>query len=408
MTRIDCECCGSVGQLKFLNFNQLPLSGVFRSMPGEAEQRIDLTFDLCQQCGLVRQIADSGPREYAAVTRSTTLQFPTYVHDLLETLKQSGVGPDDLVLEIGCNDGLFLSALRDAGFKNLLGVEPSQVLAAVARTRGHTVVCDYFGLDLVALLLQQHGAAKALICRHTLEHVPKPDQFARAIAQCLVDQDGLALVEVPDGAAIPELLNVYEFWDEHLFYFSANNLRRLLGRNGLQVVDLALQPHLATRNLLVWCKKAAPQTWLDVEDAGDAACVALWQRLLPRWSVFKAHFSSAVQQAPKPIYAIGASHSQTNLINYAGLGPHIDFFIDDDSAKVGRLPPVAGSHATILSTQQFEMSAKTGTLLQTGFGYDAWTRRLCGSAAVNGMTVLAPQDFVDGSMGILRSPTDVG
>jgi methylation protein EvaC len=286
-----------------------------------------------------------------------------------------------------------MSALRDAGFNRLVGIEPSQDLAEAARARGHKVVCDYFGPELLPKLLAEYGPARAVICRHTLEHVPHPAAFVAALAQCLDGDQALALVEVPDGSAIPDLLNVYEFWDEHLFYFSQNNLMRLLQRAGLEVTETAVQQHLETRNLLAWCKKA---NTVGVQPFGsqDAACVALWQSLPARWEAFKAGFTQALSKTPGPVYAIGASHSQTNLVNYAGVGKQVDFFIDDDAAKVGRLPPVAETRNVIISTKDFEVSAKGGTIIKTGFGYENWTQKLCGLALARDMTVLDLKDFI--------------
>lgn len=393
MNSVPCQCCGSPNLQPLVGFAEIPLTGLFRCSADMPLPRIDVTLEFCSQCGLVRQMAGSGPREYVEVTRSTSLQFPVYVHALIGKLRSSGIGPNDLVLEVGANDGLFMTALRDAGFNNLVGVEPSQDLAAVAQAKGHTVVCDYFGPGLVPALLAAHGPARAVICRHTLEHVPQPDAFVAALAQCLDGGNALALVEVPDGSAIPDLLNVYEFWDEHLFCFSPNNLARLLQRAGLQVVETVIQPHLETRNLLAWCKKADAIRVPDFNDE-DSKCVALWQRLPARWHAFKAGFSDALAQAPSPVYAIGASHSQTNLINYAGVGKRVDFFIDDDPTKVGLFPPVAETRVAIVSTAQFEASAVGGTLVKTGFGYEKWTQKLCAHALACGMTVVDPKDFI--------------
>ena len=381
------------GTQSLLDFERVPLTGIFRKSNDLAFPRIDLCLELCIHCGLVHQRAGCGPREYIEVSRSTSLQFPAYVHALIGKLKESNVGTDDLVLEVGANDGLFMSALRDAGFNNLVGVEPSQDLAEIARAKGHTVVCDYFGPELVPGLLAKHGQARAVICRHTLEHVPKPAAFVDALVMCLDGDQALALIEVPDGLAIPDLLNVYEFWDEHLFYFSQNNLVRLLERAGFEVLDTNLQPHLETRNLLAWCKKAKTTT---VQPIGpeDAACVVLWQSLPARWDVFKAGFAQALSETPGPVYAIGASHSQTNLVNYAGAGRMVDFFIDDDAAKVGFFPPVTDARNPILSSSKFEASAKAGTLIKTGFGYEKWTQKLCSLAQARGMTILDPKDVI--------------
>jgi len=394
MSERPCNCCGMKGVQPLLDFAGVPLTGLFRKSADVAYPRVDLGLHLCNHCGLVRQKHGSGSCQYVEVTRSTSLQFPAYVHALIAKLKEEGIEQDDLVLEVGANDGLFMSALHDAGFNNLVGVEPSQDLAAAAQGRGHTVVCDYFGPELVPALLAEHGPAKAVICRHTLEHVPAPDAFVGALAQCLDGDQAVALVEVPDGSAIPDLLNVYEFWDEHLFCFSQNNLTRLLQRAGLEVVETALQPHLETRNLLAWCKKAKPPQFEQPLGQQDADCVALWQSLPARWEAFKFGFADALSNAPRPIYAIGASHSQTNLVNYAGVGRLIDFFIDDDKAKVGLFPPVLEARNTILSSEQFEASAKGGTLVKTGFGYEKWTQKLCSLALARGMTILDPKNYI--------------
>ena len=394
MSVILCNCCGDHSFTPLLSFHGVPLTGLFRKSLDTSLKRIDLSFELCGRCGLIRQKAGSGLREYIKVNRSTGLQFPVYVHALIGKLKASGIGADDLVLEVGANDGLFMSALRDVGFTNLVGVEPSQELAKAAQGRGHTVVCDYFGPDLVQHLRAKYGPARAVICRHTLEHVPHPDAFVAALAQCLEDNHALALVEVPDGSAIPELLNVYEFWDEHLFCFSKNNLVRLLQRSGFEVLETVLQPHLETRNLLAWCKKAAVDQMRQF-GPDDAQCVALWQNLPSRWSKFKTAFALALAQTPRPVYAIGAGHSQTNLVNYAEVGQYVDFHIDDDVAKSGLFAPALGARNAILSTAQFEHSAQGGTLLNTGFGYEKWSKKLCTFALARGMTVLNPQYFIE-------------
>jgi len=393
MNKIECNSCSDSVLLPFLSFPNVPVSGHFKLSSARGSRCVSLSLELCNKCGLVLQRDDIRFKDYVEVTRPTALQFPAYIHSLINKLFEVGVGYGDLVLEVGSNDGLFMSALRKAGFTNVIGVEPSQELAAIANSRGHRVVCDYFDPKLVPKLLEDYGAARAVICRHTLEHVPQPDAFLDALAQCLDGDKAVALVEVPDGSAIPELLNVYEFWDEHLFYFSQNNLVRLLQRAGLKVLETTLQPHLETRNLLAWCKKSSTSQ-VDPFGPADAACIALWQSLPARWDVFKAGFAQALSQAPRPVYAIGASHSQTNLVNYAGVGEMVDFFIDDDTAKVGLYPPVREARNPILSSLQFEVSAHGGTLLKTGFGYEKWTQKLCDLAQARGMTVLDPKNYI--------------
>ena len=392
MSARPCPCCGTLRFEPLLSFKGVPMSGVFRKAATDPLPRLDLDFELCSNCGFARQVASSIPRDYAEVTRATALQFPAYVHDLVARLRESGIGENDLVLEVGANDGMFLDVLHRAGFKRVVGVEPSQQLANAARARGHTVICDYFGPGLVPQLASEHGVAQAVICRHTLEHGPEPLAFVRALRQCLADEGSIALVEIPDGSAIPDLMNVYELWDEHLSYFSPGNYRRVLAGGGLSVVETAVQPHLDTRNLLAWCRPAGAAA-NPGQSESDRRSVALWKSLPPRWERFLAGFVQALRSAPGPVYAIGASHSQSNLINFSGVGQWVDSYIDDDAAKLGRLPPVSEARSGISSTADFERNARSGSLVATGFGYPRWTERLRAHANAHGMTIIDPQLF---------------
>lgn len=352
-----------------------------------------LGFELCAACGLVRQSGGAGPRDYSGTDRATARQFPSYGGELIAKLQSLGVGPEDLVLDIGSNDGSFLEALRGAGFRRVVGVEPSRRLAEDGRARGFAVENDYFAPQIVPRLVATHGHARAAVCRHTIEHVPDPGAFVSALRACLDAKTGVALIEVPDGSAIPELMNVYELWDEHLYCFCAENLTRLVERAGMRVLEIQVQPHLDTRNLLLWCGIG--------EGAGFAGagrnCVSLWRGLEHAWARFRARLEAAVKVAPRPLYLIGGSHSQYNFANYAGIGPLVDRFIDDDAAKIGRFPPVEGGSPSIISTAQFEASARGGTVLKTGFGYPKWTARVSEHAARHGMRVLDPGDFLERS-----------
>ena len=343
-----CPCCGGRGFEPLIDFGEVPVSGHYRVDPEYRPQSARLAFEVCAECGLVRQADLAAPRDYSGTTRPTARQFPAYGTELIARLTSLGVRADDLVLDIGSNDGSFLEALRAGGFARLAGVEPSAQLAEQARKRGFTVESDYFGPELVARLLERYGPARAVICRHTLEHVPDPFAFVAALHRCM-GPDAVALVEVPDGSAIPELMNVYEFWDEHLYCFCAENLGRLIGRAGMSVFETQVHSHLETRNLLVWCGTGAMAAQ-EASALSDRDCAALWRLLVPEWEGFRARFGAAVRGTPMPVYMIGGSHSQYNLASYAGIGGLVHYMIDDDPEKVGRIPPISEGSPSIIST----------------------------------------------------------
>lgn len=394
---MKCPCCKSDELEPLFDFGLMPQTGRFRSQATGSLKTNSLAFALCLQCAYVRRVEYEQDIDYSEVSRSTSLQHPNYADMLIEKLHQLGVAKSDLILEVGANDGVFLDSLFKAGFSNLVGVEPSLELSTIARGKGHSIICNYFSQNLVSSFLGEYGTPKLVICRHTLEHVPDPYEFLNSISQVLSDNYSLLLLEVPDGMAIPELLNIYEFWDEHVSYFSLNSLEKLLGRTHIKVLEAIVEPHLATRNLVVWgsLSEVRHGAWEPDYTEADSNTVKAWRECKLRWGRFKQSLASAIEAAEHPLYVIGASHSQTNLVNYLDVGGCIDFFIDDDEKKIGRFPAVVGSNAAVITTDEFERKSTGGTIIDFGFGYTAWVKRLTTHARNKQIAVIDPQEYFE-------------
>ncbi len=385
-----CPCCGENKFFEVAAVFETPVSGIFRKLASEPQPRHALAFDACTTCGLLRNRQFASPPSYEEKPRATDRQFPKY-HDALLSLIGASVKPTDLIVEIGSNDGTFLDLLMRNGFGNTYGVEPSSTLAEVSRVRGFQTESGYFGQELVRGLLDRHGPVKMAVCRHTLEHVPDPASFVSALRELLIPGSACALIEVPESSVIAERMNFVELWDEHLYYFTAATLRRLFERNGLTVRAEAVYPHLDTRNLVMvvapaeGCADNAPKMAYVNE-------LALWQDFSHRFKTTSAQLFRVMRDAERPLYLIGASHPQCNFVSYLGVDDCVDFMIDDDLNKHGKLPSIRSEHVCVLSSAEFMACADGGTLLMSGFGYPAWTDRLVNIALSRGMRVIDPSN----------------
>ena len=391
----NCPCCDFNKFQPLFHFLEIPQSGIFLENDSLSKiTKYDLLFELCLICGILRQITVTKPKNYIDVNRSTALQFPKYIDQLIESIKDSNIKFDDFIVEIGSNDGLFIEALKNHGFKNILGIEPSKELYNVSTKKGLSILNNFFSETLASQILNNYGAPKLVICRHTLEHVPDPRSFVSSIRKSFGDKDGILLLEVPDGSAIPEFLNIYELWDEHLFYFFPNNLTRLLELSGFKVNKLEQVPHLDTRNIISW--SSISQNILNPFDIteSDVRCVNQWKNLKIRWDNLVNNLIIKVKKIPRPIFVIGASHSQTNFINFSGLYNFVDFLIDDDSFKSGKFAALKKNPKKIISTKEFEAINTEGSIIKTGFGYKKWTARLCIHAQKNNMEILDPKNLI--------------
>jgi SAM-dependent methyltransferase len=102
-------------------------------------------------------------------------------------LDLSGIGPTDVVLDVGCGNGRYLERLRLRGHTGgLLGLDNSPGMAAVASVHAPIAVADAQALPV------RDSRVDVVICAHMLYHVP---DRARAIGE-------LRRVLRPGGSAV--------------------------------------------------------------------------------------------------------------------------------------------------------------------------------------------------------------
>lgn len=132
-------------------------------------------------------------------------------------------------LDIGCGVGHYL-ALAQAHFSQLVGVEPSLTGVQASREKGFEVIHDYFheGLSF-------DDRFDAITIIEVLEHLEQPTVFLRQVANLLHD-DGVLLVEVPNGQRIMEQQLFYNLCTDHIQYFSVTSLVELARQAGLTVI----------------------------------------------------------------------------------------------------------------------------------------------------------------------------
>ena len=227
-----CQVCGGA-QVRHLFSNTM-----------SALAEVDLSYEVgdCSQCGFSFAYVLPDDATYqcyyrtlskydvsATLSESDQLRF-----DALVRLVQSRLGPESLLVDIGCGEGALLSKLKTAGYTQLFGVDPAPHAPEVAlRKYGLDTVRTGF-LDNAAELVplaQADGVCIAAV----LEHLPN----LRADLQQLLGQlkPGCTLViEVPTLELFDAVQGepYGEFSLEHVNYFCRDALSQLLTSLGWQ------------------------------------------------------------------------------------------------------------------------------------------------------------------------------
>jgi SAM-dependent methyltransferase len=327
-----------------------------------AEPTYPLRVGFCHSCGHVQLLDRVPPREmfddYLYVSSaSDTLR--AHFDELSETLvRRHQLQPDDLVIDVGCNDASLLGSFARFGVRTL-GVDPARNLEAFARERGIDRYTGYFGAATAGEIASRWGRAALITATNTFPHIPDLDDFLVGIDRCL-RRGGAFVIEAH------YLLDLLEqgAWDtvyhEHVSYWALGPLVRLAGRHGMEVVRAEHLPihHGQLRATLMRREEGRPD---------DSVAELLERERRARIDKFETYvaFARRVARAREElgrlladlraggarVAAYGAPAKGNTLLSYLGLGPDVVEYVADRSPlKQGRYTP--GTHIPVVAPER--------------------------------------------------------
>jgi len=227
----------------------------------------------CVSCSLILQAPADPVAEIEQSYRS--VEDPVYLReepgrvrtfDLLldEIGEMRGAGR---LLDVGCYTGVFLERARQRGWE-VVGLEPSQWAAEVARRRGLTV-----HQVLLAESALPAESFDVITVWDVFEHFADPLAEVHRLARLLKPGGLLALSTMDVESSFARFLGPHWPWfmRMHLYYFSADSLRALLARGDLQVARVCRHRRIVSARYLL--EKAA------VQFSGAAAALRVAARL---------------------------------------------------------------------------------------------------------------------------------
>lgn len=236
MTR-PCPVCGS--ETKIILYRQR----FSRLSEGSFLKGYDVV--VCQNCGF--GFADQIPKQSA---------FDLYYRDMSKYEYQERKGkesafdeerfeetaalirqflpcPEAAILDIGCSTGGLLWKVKNLGFPNVIGADPSPLCARAAKELYGITVLNTSVTELSTLGL----AVDFAILVGVLEHLQELDTAIEAIHK-IITNDGQLYVEVPDVSAFSNAPDApfQQFSLEHINFFSVHSLHNLMIARGFRPI----------------------------------------------------------------------------------------------------------------------------------------------------------------------------
>lgn len=223
---MDCPVCQSGNTNAFLERLGVPVHQNLlcpSRKAARAVKRGDLSLVMCGDCGFIFNRAfDESLLSYGEQydnTQTCSTAFEKYVDGLVAHLVEEQGVANKTIVEVGCGKGYFLEKLCSKANNQGIGFDPSYVGPETKLDGRLSFVRSFYGLE------NSDIPADVVVCRHVIEHVPKPMTLLRAVHDALA-ASGHARVyfETPSLDWILENMVVWDFFFEHCSYFAKDTL----------------------------------------------------------------------------------------------------------------------------------------------------------------------------------------
>lgn len=344
MAAYHCRLCGHSLLQTVLTLNNAPrnVQRLFRPEQLHLDRSVELIVLCCERCNLVQVdplLEDAYYDDYMMLaTHSPQVQQyqQRQSHDFVRDFNLIGKA----VKEIGCGDGSYLDHLRNAGCKTS-GVEPSARSREIALSRGHSVESGY--VDGTRRLVD--GPYDGFVTRQVLEHVPDINGFLTGIRLNLTS-GAVGLVEVPSLEKALQDRRFYDFFPDHVNYFSFRTLRLALELNGFEVIEI--RHDMFDEYIVAYVRSCLPLSF---------------EYLVKTVKTLSEEVHAFIQRYRKRNQKVaiwGAGGKGLSVLAAAGISD-IDLLVDADPNKLGLITPV--SHLKVESPSALRHAGISAVLI---------------------------------------------
>ena len=232
----SCQVCSSNKLFDVLDLGMQPPSDAFLTKEQvENEILYPLNVIFCEDCKLVQleKIIDSKKlfTDNFVYSSSTNKQFIDNLEFFCKI--ENEIDKNELILDIGSNDGSFLKFLMNRGYKNVIGIDPSNISSNINDEQIRTII-DFFNERTAEQIKEKFGKCKVITGFNVLAHTDNIVSFLSGISKILSD-DGIFITESHYLFDLINKIQYDEIYHEHARYYSLTSLMNLFNIFNLEI-----------------------------------------------------------------------------------------------------------------------------------------------------------------------------
>ncbi len=349
----------------FMSFGKMPIANGFLSKDQfKKEFFFDLEVGFSKTISLFQLNDHPKPKQmfnknypfFTGSSKGMVEHFKTYSNWII---KKYGKRLNNLI-EIGSNDGTFLSNFKNTKF-NVLGFEPSKNVAEVSKKRGIKTINEFFNLKNTKKLKKLKKNVQIISAANAICHVPNLISLIKGV-DFLLSKEGLFIFEEPYLGSMFEKTSYDQIYDEHIFMFSLSSIKKIFNLFDFELIDAIPQKtHGGSMRYVVGRKKMHKKTkrlsiLLLKERKKNIDSYKGCLNFKKKCENSKNKLVSKVKKFKRnnlKIAGYAATSKSTTILNYCKIGTnYIDYICDTTKEKIGKYSP--GMHIPIVNMNYFK------------------------------------------------------
>ena len=243
------------------------------------------------------------------------------------------ISRDSAMIDIGCGGGNLLYLLRQSGYTNISGLDPSQGSIDNLKSQG---IPGYVGNIFDTTSEELKNRFDVVISTMVIEHIFDLNRYIDNL-DSLVKDDGLIVVNCPAVETYPDHLWPFPnyFNHEHINYFSSVSADNLFGRHGYRRVNSNTLNTVANEGILTLAYKKVSDT--ETKITKDLISESVINSYLEKIKTYEEEVSNKIKSlndSKAAIWGAGAMTMQL-LAEYYELRNSTEYIIDGNVLKHG-------------------------------------------------------------------------
>lgn len=348
--RETCRLCDSPELFPSISLPASPIADKYSDELGSKQALYPLDLYQCRSCGHV-QTVDILPLNLLfdsdyTYKPSKNSALVKHFHAYADALERYAFSPKKS-LDVGSNDGLLLSILREKFGTKICGIDPAFKACEYANNNGVFTINEFFTYEFSGNILKDHGYFDHVSANNVFAHNDDLIGFTKGISNLLSD-GGIFSFEISYLLDIVDKCLLGTIFHEHLSHHSLLPLIPFLAKHDLhlfhaQRVDTQGGALVCFASKSTQLQKSDSLLQLLSEETACSSSSTTYMDLFRHKIIsFKSKFHSLLSNklsTNSRIILFGAARSANFLIEFFQLSGLADICLDDNSEKLNKYLP---------------------------------------------------------------------